>query len=286
MQVLQFIIFGLGTGGFLMLATIGFTMVRRVEGFINIAHLQYISFGAYATWWVNSHLGVNIVLSAIIGIIATTILALAIAWLVYDPIREYGPVILLITSVGVAFAIQGAIEIIVPTGTTILNIGNLSALRWMGLRIGPFQLLTLIVALIAVVGLHVMLTRTRTGRQVAGISINRDLAQGRGISTGRTSRAVWAISGLTAGMAGVALGLIGTLTTDLAFEQVVLVFAVAIFAGFGSLLGVAWAALITGVAMDLSLLWLPSAFRTIIPFLIIIVVLLFRPQGLSQGGSS
>lgn len=281
-EVLQHLAFGIATGGFLLLASIGFSLTRRVEGFLNIAHAQYISFGAYATWLFNVELELPIVLAGLLAVVATALLALVAANVLYRPIREYGPAILLITSVGVAFAVQGAIEITAPTGTSLLDVPNPTPIRLGDIRINPYQALALALALVVVVVMHVLFTRTRTGRQITAVSVDRQLAQSRGVSLVSTSRAVWLVSGATAGMAGVALGLVGTLTTDLAFQQVLLIFAVSIFAGFGSLLTLVAAALLTGVAMDLSILWLPSAYRSAIPFVIIIVVLLVRPQGLGR----
>lgn len=281
-DVLQHLVFGVATGGFLLLAAIGFSLVRKVEGFLNIAHAQFISFGAYAAWWWNSEAGLHIVPSAAIAVVATAVLALLVARFLYRPIHDYGDAILLITSVGVAFAIQGLIEMFVPTGTSLLDIGNPTPLHFADLRMNPFQALALVIALVVVVAMHLLFTRTRIGRQIRAVSVDRQLAQSRGISLIGTSRAVWLTAGATAGMAGVALGLIGTLTTDLAFQQVILIFAVSIFAGFGSLLSLLAAALLTGAAMDLSILWLPSSYRNAIPFVIIIFVLLVRPQGLAR----
>ncbi len=281
-EVLQHIAFGVATGGFLLLASIGFSLTRRVEGFLNIAHAQYISFGAYTTWMFNVELDLPIVLAGVLAVIATAVLALVAAIVVYRPIQDYGPAILLITSVGVAFAVQGLIEIAAPTGTSLLDIANPTPIRFGDIRVNPYQVLALGLALLVVLAMHVTFTRTRTGRQITAVSVDRQLAQSRGVSLVSTSRAVWLASGATAGMAGVALGLVGTLTTDLAFQQVLLIFAVTVFAGFGSLLTLVAAALLTGIAMDLSIVWLPSPYRSAIPFIIIIIVLLVRPEGLGR----
>jgi branched-chain amino acid transport system permease protein len=285
-ELFQHVVFGLATGGFLLLASLGFSLVRRVEGFLNIAHAQFISFGAYTAWLFNSRYGWNLLAAGALAVVATALLALIVSNLVYRPIHDYGETILLITSIGVAFAIQGVIEIAAPPGTSVLDVGNPEALHVGDVRINPFGLLAFVIAMVVVAGMHVLFTRTRIGRQIRAVSVDRLLAQSRGVSLLTTSRAVWLTAGATAGMAGVALGLVGTLTTDLAFQQVLLIFAVAIFAGFGSLLSLLAAALFTGLAMDLSIIWLPGSYRSAIPFLIIIVVLLVRPQGLARGAAA
>lgn len=277
-ELAQHVVFGLATGAFLLLASVGFSLVRQVEGFLNIAHAQLISFGAYATWMMNVRLDLPIVLSAVIAVVLTAILGLIQARLFFHPIHAFGPDILLITSVGVAFAIQGLIEMFADPGTSLFALANPEPFTIGSIRVNQYQAGVFVAALATTLTMYLLFTRTRTGRQIRAVSVDRQLAQSRGVSLARTSRSVWLASGATAGMAGVALGLLGTLTTDIAFAQILLIVAVSIFAGFGSLLYLLVAALVTGLAMDISILWIPGTYRSAVPFVIIILVLLLRPQ--------
>ena len=277
-ELAQHVVFGLATGAFLLLAAVGFSLVRQVEGFLNIAHAQLISFGAYATWMLNVTFGMGVVAAAVIGVLLTVVLSLLQARLFYHPIHSYGPDILLITSVGVAFATQGVIEMFVDPGTSLLALANPEPFVVGTVRINPYQAGVVVAALAITLGLYMVFSRTRIGRQIRAVSVDRQLAQSRGVSLTVTSRAVWVAAGATAGMAGVALGLLGTLTTDIAFSQILLIVAVSIFAGFGSLMALLAAALVTGLAMDVSILWIPTAYRSAIPFAIIILVLVFRTR--------
>ncbi len=282
-DIVQSVIFGLTTGGFLLVGAIGFTFVAKVEGFLNIAHAELISFGAFATWFLNVEGGLPLVVAAILGVLLTGALATALAEGIFKPIREYGPAILMITSVGAVFMLQAVIEMIVGTGTFRFDVHVPDNVHVGSFQVHPFQALIVVIAGLTLLALHLFLTRTRTGTRIRAISIDRSLAANRGVSVAKTSRVVWLITGLTAGLAGVSLGLIGTLTTDLAFKQILLIVAVAVFAGFRSLLSLGLAALIMGIAMDLSVVWLPTTYRTVIPFAIIILILIVRPQGLQVG---
>lgn len=282
-DIVQAVIFGLTTGGFLLVGAIGFTFVAKVEGFLNIAHAELISFGAFATWFLNVKGGLTLIVAAVIAVLLTGVLASALAEGIFKPIREYGPAILMITSVGAVFMIQAVIEMIVGTGTFRFDVEVPDNVHIGSFQVHPFQALILVLAAVTLLALHLFLTRTRTGTRIRAISIDRSLAANRGVSVEKTSRVVWLITGLTAGLAGVSLGLIGTLTTDLAFKQILLIVAVAVFAGFRSLLSLGLAALIMGIAMDLSVVWLPTTYRTVIPFAIIILILIVRPQGLQVG---
>ena len=116
MLLLQFFVSGVVTGCFLILATIGFSLTRRVEGFLNIAHAELLGVSAFATWWLNAHHGWHVLVAAVAAVAFTALVGLGIARVVYDPIRHRGPAVLLITSTGVAFVIGGALHGLIGTG--------------------------------------------------------------------------------------------------------------------------------------------------------------------------
>jgi neutral amino acid transport system permease protein len=119
------------------------------------------------------------------------------------------------------------------------------------------------------------------GLHLRALASNDILASARGVNLKQTSTAMWLIAGALAGLAGVLLGLQGALNTDLSFEQILLIMSVSILAGFGSIYGVVGAALVLGVAMDMSTLVIPAGYRELIAFAVVILVLIFRPEGIS-----
>jgi neutral amino acid transport system permease protein len=132
-----------------------------------------------------------------------------------------------------------------------------------------------------VLTVHLVLTRTTVGLQWRALAIDEALAGARGIDARRCSIKLWLLVGALGGLAGVLLGLQGAITTGLAFEQVLLVLSVAILAGLGSVYGVVAAALILGVAMDMSTLVIPAGYREAVAFGAVLIVLAVRPTGLS-----
>ncbi|NMM43404.1 branched-chain amino acid ABC transporter permease [Rhodospirillaceae bacterium KN72] len=283
---LQFLLTGIVTGCFLVLATIGFSFTRRVEGFLNIAHAELLGVSAFTTWGLNKLAGWHILPSAAVGIIVTAFLGLAIGRIVYDPIRRFGPAVLLITSVGVSYAIGGVIDAVIGTGIRTLDIPLATSYRFWGLRITDYQLLVVALAIVASGSLALFLNKTKTGLAIRAISVNPELAASRGIDVQKTSRATWLISSGLAGLAGVMLSVIATLSTDIAFHQILQILAVAILAGLGSLYAVILSGLIVGIAMDVSVFWIPAGYRPLIAFAVVILVLLVRPQGLAGSKSS
>lgn len=282
-EVLQNTIFGISTGSYLLLGSIGFTLIARVEGFLNIAHASLILLGAYTTWYLNAKVGWPVIAAGAAAVAVTALVALLTHLFIYRPIHPFGPAVVLISSVGVTFGLQGIIEMIVGSGTHLYDISLPELIRVGQIRINPFHIVVVSAAFVSLGLLQLLLTRTRIGRHIRAVSINPELAQNRGISLDATSKIVWLIAGAVAGLAGVMLGLLGTLTTDIALRQLLFLAAVSILAGFRSLPALALAAILTGLAMDLSVLWIPTTYRTTIPFVVIIIGLILRPGGLLKG---
>lgn len=275
----QFVVIGLVTGGFLLLATLGFALVSRVEKFLNIAHAELMTVSALGTWWLSGPLGLPLVVAAIVAMIVTAVLGLVIARVVYEPMISQGPAILLIVSVGVVFVVHGAVEALVGPGVRTLPLPTLTSWRLGPVTVVPYQAGVLAAGLASVAGLHLFLTRTTTGAVIRALADDRELAEIRGVDVRRATRWVWLVASGLAGLAGVALGVLGTLTTDLAFEQILLILTVSIVAGLGSIYGVAVAAFAIGLAMDVSVVWLPPGYRTAVAFAVVILVLTFRREG-------
>jgi branched-chain amino acid transport system permease protein len=278
--MIQYLWFGVVSGAFLLIATIGFALTSRVNKFLNIAHAEYMSVSALATYYLTAEAGLPFLVGAALSVAGVAVLGLLIARLVYDPMLARGAEVLLILSVGVVYLLHGVTEFVVSPGTKSFAIPAWEAWRVGPVSVTPYQLIIVALAAVCFAGLHLYLTRTSAGTSIRAIADNRELAEIRGINVRRATREVWLVSSGLAGIAGICLGMLGTLTTDVAFEQILLVLAVSILAGLGSVYGVAVAALVLGIAMDLSTMVIPSGYRTAVAFVLIIAVLLLRPQGL------
>ena len=282
MSVVQLAVFGIVTGSFLLLATLGFSLTRRVEGFLNIAHAQYMALAAFVTWWLNFELGWHFLLAAFLAVSLTAGVGLAIARLFYDPIKHLGSMMLLITSVGVVFVLEGLIEAVFGGGARTYNIPRPVSYTVGDIRVTNYQLMVVGLALVTALAVAVFLTKTKTGLAIRAMAIDRQLAASRGVNIVAASRASWLLSCTLAGIAGVVLAVLGTLTPELAFDQFLTILAVAILAGLGSLYSVIAASVFIGLAMDLSLLVLPGGWRPTVAFAIVIAVLVLRPSGIGS----
>lgn len=280
MNEVQTLVFGLVTGSYLMVATLGFALASRVEKFLNIAHAEFIGVGAFVTYGLLSA-GLPLPLAGLGAMAVVAVIAVAASRLVYWPIRGTSAITLLITSVGVLYVLQGGIEAIVEPGVYAYQIAAPAQFDLGLFRIGLYEVAIVVLAAVAVLVVHLILTRTTMGLQWRAMASDEALANGRGIDVRGATTRLWLLVGALAGLAGVLLGLQGVLNTDISFQQILLILSVSILAGLGSIYGVVVAALLLGVAMDMSTLIIPAGYREAIAFGVVLLALVVRPQGLS-----
>lgn len=280
-QFLQLSAIGVAQGAFLLLAALGFSLTRRVEGFLNIAHAQYLTVAAFVTLYLNNQLGIHFLAAAVAGVAATALVGLAVGKVVYEPIRSYGPAVSLITSVGVVYVLHGATEAVVGAGSFLVKLPRLAPFRLGPVVITSYQAMVVAVAVVVTAGTAWFLLRSRLGTAIRITALDRYLGASRGVDVTRASNAAWILSSALAGVAGVALAVLGAITTDKGFDQILIILAVALLAGIGSVSAVAISAGLIGIAREVSLLWLPAGFRDIIAFGIVILVLVAMPNGIA-----
>lgn len=287
MQYLQNVIFGLVTGSILLLGTVGFSMVRRTENFLNIAHGQMVALGAYIGWVLYTKAGLPVVLAGVLSVLLCAGLGWLLNLIVFKPIRAHGGLYLLFTSVGLAYIMHGTVEAIFGTKPKgfLVEAPHMFIVAGYPL-ISSLELLIIGIAAASAIGLHFFLTKTKMGMAVRAMSSDFHLARVRGINTDRVSSWVWLLSSGLAALAGFMLGVYGTVYTDMGWALILLILSAAVLGGLGSIYGVMLGAIIIGLGMDLSVIFINSAYRSAVAFLMIMIVLIFKPQGILGGGGS
>jgi branched-subunit amino acid ABC-type transport system permease component len=278
---MQFAVYGILMGCILLLATVGFQMIRRIEGFLNIAHGQMLTVGAYLTYTFNSILGWNIILSAVLAVVGTAIIGYLVAYSVFFPLKGKPPLLIAIAATGASYVINGVIEVIFGPNVKQYAFPPMRTLKVGSLSLAaPDQIAMVIAAAAAALFLHFLLTRTETGKAIRAMASNFDLARIRGINTPRLRIYVWLIASALGGLAGVMIGLTSRLKPDMGWEYIMLIMIVAILGGLGSIYGAMAAALIIGLITQMSVYVIPAQYSQVIAFALIIIVLLIRPQGI------
>jgi len=301
------------------LAAIGLSMTYSILRFANFAHGDLLTTGAFSGWtaaYLVGGLGIAelssllllradggaqpgsigmdvvsaplaIVLGLLVAAVITILIALATDRLVYRKLRNESGITLLIASVGVALALRYLIALFYTTNTRGVVA---SSPRWETPGFVPMETINLheatlvISALTLIVAVHLLLQYTKLGKSMRAMSDNKDLALITGIPTERVIFSTWVIG---AGLAGVAGYLIvldrGQITINLGWFLLLLIFAAVILGGIGSIYGALAGSLVIGLTINLSLVWIPSDLNEIAAFTLMILVLIFKPDGLFGG---
>lgn len=335
MPVNEFIFFvnkvlvnGTVLGSVYALGAIGVTLIFGILRFAHFAHGDMMTMGAffaYAFAAIAASLGIHafwplgfLVLPLAMPLTAGA--ALGIDRVFYHPLRARGakPVTLLIASIGVTLMLQGLIRLFFGVENRTFYASEAKRifridLPFSGVRpiiISLPQVLLIAVTVIAVVGLHLFLTRSRLGKGMRAMADNPNLAQVTGINTREVIRATWIIAGGLACLAGTMLALDVSLKPDLAFNIVLPIFAAAVVGGLGQAYGAVAGGFLVGFAETLAVFnWstvlrpfsglLPSGwqlpadlslvstdYKLTVAFVILVVVLLVRPTGIFRGAVS
>lgn len=275
--------FGLVTASILALASVGLTLQFGVTNYINFAYGELLTFGAYFAWLANSHYGWNIWLALLVGAILTGVLAVILNLIVLQPFikRQYPVLFMLVVTFGLSLVLSNVLLAVWGADFQRFNVPN-----DVEYHIGPFlwtgrQLVIIGIAIVVLVGVHILLNYTKLGKAMRAMSDNPTLARNCGIDTEMVTNFTWMLSGFLAGLAGVVLALnITTLQPAFGGDFLFVIFAAVILGGIGRPYGAMAGALVIGIVTEVAAVPLSSDFKNDAAFAILVLVLLFRPQGI------
>jgi branched-chain amino acid transport system permease protein len=292
----QFVIDGLLQGAMIGLGAIGLTLAYSVLRFANFAHGEFISWGGYiallAAGGIGALLGQNDIGSLTFGwplILALPVaalgaggLALALDAVLFRRLRQKGSSItLVIASFGASLALRSLLEFLFSDDPRYYSTDIAIAMPLgLGLRATPDQLGVLGFALVLMVLMHLMMTKSRLGWSLRAVSENPDLARLAGIDVAGVIRMAWLLGGGLAGVTGVLLGQTVQLRPTMGFDLLLPLFSAAILGGIGSVPGAMLGGLIIGLAEALSVPLIGAEYRAAVAFLVLLAMLLVRPTGL------
>ena len=281
--IFQGIGFGLITASVLAIASVGLTLQFGVTNFVNFAYGEFMTLGAYLTYVFNANLHVNIWVSMIIGSLLSAVAGFAINRLVIRPFvrRRVSLFILLVVTIGLSLFLENGIQAIWGPNFQKYVVHASSTFKIGSMIWTSEQVVIIGIAALMMVGVHFLLKYTRLGRSMRAMSDNSDLARISGIRVVRITDLAWLISGFLGGLAGVVLAInVNSFTPSLGSQFLFIIFAAVILGGIGRPYGAMLGAVIIGIAMEVSASFIDSAYKTVIAFVILILLLLLRPQGI------
>ncbi|WP_181692872.1 branched-chain amino acid ABC transporter permease [Natronomonas sp. LN261] len=304
------------------LAGIGLSMTYSILNFANFSHGDLVSLGAFTGWGVafvvaaGSDIPIRALLTVraagnatpgdigahvlstpgailvglVVAFVVTALVALGLDRAFYKPMRDRSGISLLIASIGVALVVRYLIQFVYGSGrrgvTASVDASNV-AFGPLGLSVNAHQLTLSVAAIALMFATHFMLQHTKLGTAMRAMADNKDLALITGIPAERVVTATWLIGGGLAGASGYLYVLLrGTIQFDFGWLLLLLIFAAVILGGIGSVYGAIAGGLVIGIVFTTSTIWIPSDFNEAAAFAVMILVLLFRPEGIFGGVST
>ncbi|MET4052849.1 neutral amino acid transport system permease protein [Frigoribacterium sp. PvP054] len=273
---------GIRLGLLLALAAIGLSLIYGTTGLSSFSHGEQVTLGGLLAYSFTS-IGVPLILAAVLS----TVICAATGYLqdlaIWKPLRKRRLSLtqLMIVTIGLSIALQYAFQYFYGAGTVRIDRDNPSTVTFLGITLTVQSYVAMAISVVVLVGTGLFLLKTRTGRATRAVSDNPALAAASGIDVDRIIRLVWTLAAGLAGLSGVMLGLVlNGVNWMTGLQILLLIFAAVTLGGLGTAFGALVGSLIIGIVVELTNIWLPGDFKYATALLILILILVFRPQGI------
>ncbi len=275
---------GLKLGAIIALCAVGLSLVYAVTGLVNFAHAEAVTFGAVVAYILHA-LGPRwpLVAAAVPALAAGALLGLAQEKGIWLPLRRRGMGLLsmMVVSIGLGFALRYLILIFFEgLPRAYPDFAGQSTVFILGVAVVPKQLVTIAVAVVILTAVGLFLQRTQAGTALRAVRDNPDLSESSGIDVNRVVAITWVIGGTLAAAGGVFFGLTESVHWEMGFRLLLLMFAAVVLGGIGTAYGAMFGGFVVGVAVEMSTLVVPTELKVAVGLALLIVVLIFKPQGL------
>ncbi|MFB2969534.1 branched-chain amino acid ABC transporter permease [Aerosakkonema sp. BLCC-F183] len=291
-QIAQLFVNGIAVGSIIALAAVGLTLTYGILRLANFAHGDFMTLGAYLAWVVNTS-GVNIWLALIFGAIVTVAGMVLSEKLLWSPMRDRRATstTLMILSIGLALFIRNGIIFIWGGSNQSYALPVAEAIDIFGVKVAFYRIVVVILAILAIVALHLLLQNTKIGKAMRAVADNVDLARVTGINVDRVVIWTWAIAGILTALGGGMYGLITGIRPNMGWFLILPMFASVILGGIGNPYGAIAGAFVIGIAQEVTagigqqfnIPFLGPEYKLAVALAIMVIVLLVRPQGLFKG---
>ena len=278
----QLILNGVIAGGIYALVAIGFSMTYGLLRFLNIAHGSLYVVGAYLAFIFFSA-GVPIAGAFILAVLGGALVGVGMNYSVFKPLRKKksNSLILLIASIGIFIFVENFVIGAFGAEVKTIRTGPVTqGMDFLGAIITQTQVIIIAVSLITLLLVELFLLKTKTGKAMRATSDNKDVAQVIGINVERITTYTFALASALAASAGVLIAIEQNLEPTMGFGAIIKGFTASVVGGLGSIRGAVAGAFILGLVENIGIWFLPSGYKDAIAFVVLIIFLLFRPQGL------
>ncbi len=282
-QILSRLVGGLNFGLLLALASMGAALIYGTTRLSNFAHAEMVTWGGLVALVVTSFWQLPLWLGIVAAVIGGGILGWAMDAGLWRPLRRkgLGVVQLMIVSIGLSLALRYVFQYFIGGGTRQLPGASPEPIQFGPISLSYIDMIAMGVSIVVILGVAYFLTRTRIGKATRAISDNPQLAAASGIDVDRVIRIVWILAGSLAAISGILWAYFRPgVKWDMGVQMLLLIFAAITLGGLGTAFGALLGSLIVGIAVEMSTLWIPSDLKYASALVVLIVILLVRPQGL------
>ena len=282
-RIAQRLVDGVRLGLIIAICSVGLSLIFGTTGLTNFAHGEMVTFGGLIAFWFNVLLGIPLLIAAPVVIALGGVLGLAMNGFIFSKLRKRGIGLIsqLVVSVGLSIMLRNMFLYQFGGRTRPLDDFSLQVAKSFGpVSITMRDLSTAIISLIVLVSVAVYLQKSRTGKAIRAVSDNPSLASSTGIDTQKIIRVVWCAGGALAAMGGVFRGLDEQVGFEMGAGLIFLMFAGITLGGLGSAYGALVGGFLVGLLVELASLVVPAELKNAPALLILIIVLVVRPQGI------
>lgn len=298
-RVAQLTAEGLKQGLYLAMAAIGLTLIFGTTGLVNFAHAELVTWGMLATYFFNYYGlagvigflaplpppfggGVNLAFAAVLGMLAGAALGWFLNRFIFRGARRAGVSLIaqMVMTIGLSILLRYLFVYLFRGAPR--SFGDFAAQRAISLgpiELTPKDLIAMGLSVLILIGVASYLELTRMGKAMRAVSDNRDLAESTGIDVERVISLVWMSGAALAALSGVFFGL-DQVKWDFGFRILLLIFASVTLGGLGRPYGALVGALIVGLTINLSTLFIDAEVKNMVALLMMALILMFRPQGI------
>jgi branched-chain amino acid transport system permease protein len=279
-ELLQQILNGLAIGSVYTLVALGLTVVFGILGIAHFAHGSLAMFGGYLTFVFSTTMGLSFFASMALAMPVGAVMGMLIERFGYRPVRDAPHINAFIIALGLTMMLEGGNLLIFGADQVIIQTPYQQVFDFGGIFVAQLRMVVIVTAVTLVAVVTLLLLKTKTGKSVRAVAQNRHAAVLMGVNVNFVSSVVFGISSALGVAAGALIGALLALAPGVGESFAVKGFAVLILGGLGSLPGAILGGLVLGVSESLAAGFISSAYKDVISFLIMILVLLVMPQGL------
>jgi len=282
-RFLQLSVEGVKFGLVIAITAIGLSLIFGTTGLTNFAHGELVTFGAVITWYLNVRAGMQLIPATVIamgvGLLAGAVLERGL----WRPLRRQGMglVAMMVVSIGLGLLVRNVLLYFFGGSSRPYDdyFGQ-RAWEWGPISIAPRDLAAIVISVVVLLAVALALQRTRFGKATRAVADNRELAASSGIDVDRVVLLVWAVGTALAVLGGVLYGLSEQVNTRFGFELLLLMFAGITLGGLGTAYGALLGSFIVGWFVNVSTLWIAPDLKNIGALVVLILILMVRPQGI------